>query len=367
MLLGGPASKPGRKHNKSPQVKRGVSIDSNLASALKAQGDQLAAGRTKTFPLDKLAPNPDNKRIFRVGLSEMQDVLQMFSDAPLVYVEESGHLVFPEHEDLHHPTALAWSKRQVSFYTRIRELACSIQEHKGLLQPLEVFPHDDLFMLNIGHRRWYSAHFTGIDKLEAAVREKVNESALQSATRRYDENSKREDLCLYENIESANQIAVLMAQELGRKPKQVELARALSISKSEMSFLQRILTAELSEAEMQLILDHELEDLRTVAEICRLSDPEQRGEVFQAYIKHGNTVARNMVLRLLEAEDGDGTLSVTPPKRAVQIKPTKGAVKHLVTLLQGVQPDLVAGLDDQASPKEILSSILSRLDDFDKE
>lgn len=340
----------------------GSSLDTGLANALNKVSSTTQVQR---IPLNKFIPNPDNNRVLTIPLGLLLEGLKIGRDDSLVY-EDDGSLFFPEFEHLPTELDLNFGSGKVKrFYERIKELSQSIFNNKGLLQPVECCLINDGYMLNMGHRRWYAAHFVpGYSLVEAIVVKDGVYSEFQKAIRRWDENDKREDLSLIERISHVNDIQKAYEVSKGKPSTQRELAEVLGIGKYDMSFYLKIISAALSDEEKEFIEDNGFSDLRTVSDICGLNDKTQRMRLFNIYLNKGNTIARKSVSEALAAlelgNDINKEKSATP-KVATKITPKIKPVSNLISILGDTRPDLVEGIGNDMPPAQALELILDRL------
>lgn len=344
---------------------RGEGIDSSLKTALNNQAVQT--GKVQHLLLSRVLPNPLNKRDLVIPLDDFLSVLKIGSNDSAVYVD-GDTLVFPERDELAN-LGISLDLRtyqEEQFYDKIRELALSIFRHDGeLIQPVECTPHEDNFMLGSGHRRWFASHFVpSKTAIEALVKPKGTYDELQLSLRRWDENDKRHDLSLIERIDHVAELMDHLASKSAGKVKQSEVAALLSITKYDMSYYAKIIKSDLRETERAIVNANQLDDLRTVADICRIEDSENRYRAFEIYQDKGNTAARAFVQRCLDALKNT-EVQKKAPARPKKIAPSPEGVSRLVDLLNDAAPDLVADMDLSSDPAVLLESILKRLEDTD--
>ncbi|WP_286241189.1 ParB/RepB/Spo0J family partition protein [Neptuniibacter halophilus] len=348
------------------KAQRGERIDPGLKAALNTRVSQ--AGKPHQLALSELVPNPNNKRELVIPLQELMSALKVGTEESLVYLDD-GLLVFPEREELADLGAELdiRTRKEEKFYDKIRELAQSIQQHQ-LIYPIECSPLVDQkgYLIETGHRRWFAAHFVpGKEKLESVIKEKGEHTDLEKALRRRDENAKRHDLSLLEQIDEVADIIDLAKREAQGKVSQVKLAAVLGMPKYEMSYFVKIIKSGLEEVERAILRDNDLSDLRTVADICRLDDRELRLKAFELYQDKGNTHARNYVQQRLEAakgpvnEQAGVTATVVKPKK---VSTTPVAAELFVSTLRSKLPELLDGIDHD-DPITVLQSVLKRFEE----
>lgn len=194
------------------------------------------------------------------------------------------------------------------------------------------------------------------------VKPKGTYDELQSSLRRWDENDKRDDNSLLERIDHVSEVIDIVKTNNNGKYKQVEISTLLAIPTYEMSYYSKIIKSGLEDPERAIISDNELDDLRTVADICRLDDPEVRYEAFVIYQDKGNTSARSFVQRKIDelSESPKKAPTVRKPKK---FTPSPSGVNKLVLVLKDALPELVEDLDESSDPATILEAILKRLDE----
>ncbi|SIR02631.1 ParB/RepB/Spo0J family partition protein [Marinobacterium stanieri] len=368
MLLATPAKKPKTKESRT--VQRGRDIDSGLGSALNtATGSLMKQAKVALIPLEQIKPNPRNSRKLKIPLEVMIDSLKLGTEESLVRIDAEGDLNFPEISELEGLglNELIENKACTKFYAGIRDLALSIHKNVGLLQPAEVSKIEGGVLLNIGHRRWYAYQILSrvCDLHSMPCLLKDGAANLEGALRRWDENEQRDDLNLSEKLRDYETIMEQFEDEQGTKPSQADMVRMLSISRPEASHYARIINANLEPDEIELIEDYGLNDLRTVAEVCRLQSKADRSQAFEVYVDKGNTAARNFVkAKQTEPKKGQDSSSNVPPSelrpRLRKVAPSPVAVSGLVNVLKSSAPHLLADLnDDVTDPAAILEHILS--------
>lgn len=81
---------------------------------------------------------------------------------------------------------------------KLEELAQSIREH-GILQPIVVRRHGEMFQIVAGERRWRAAQRAGLHRIPVVIREVPDEQLLELALV---ENLQREDLTPIEEAQA---------------------------------------------------------------------------------------------------------------------------------------------------------------------
>lgn len=360
------------KSNASKKTQRGVGIDGGLSSAFQGAGKALTTNkRIISLPLAKIDPNPKNSRKFLIPLSEMQQVLAVGQPGSCVYVDDDDELHFPDSSELEsHTTELVLNTpREKEFFDKIRALAISIYNHKEVLSPVEVSPKGERYELNVGHRRWYASSLISPVLGNSDIHSTIKEAgSLKASLRRWDENDKRDDLKLTERLSNVSLIMSEYEEEYGKSPRQVDLVRLLGLTRPMASFYFKVLSSGLSTDELEMIDDYQLNDLRTVAEICRLESLDHRLAAFDVYVNKGTVAARSYVNNRIQELEGTlenkSSKSQAPQKqKAKKIVPTARAVRSLVSIFKEAAPDVLEGLDkDVQDPSTILEFILNKLE-----
>lgn len=349
---------------KNSKKVRGTGIDTNLKSALNKQ--LQPSGRVNKIKLEDIEPNPANSRKLAIPLAEFMDALKIGKEDSLVH-SLGNDLFFPELDELKDLgcNIVIHTEKEIRFYNKIRELALSIHTHGDLLQPVECFPYEGHYMLELGHRRWYACHFVpNKNSIEALVRSKDAVDPLHSALRRWDENDKREDPSLIERLDNISQVVDILAGNNEAPVSQVEVAKYLSIPKYEMSYYMKVIKSDLLETEKSILSDNNLNELRTVADICRIDDLTQRYKAFEIYQDKGNSAARSFVKRFLQnRDDADGAARKVSSSRSNKVTPSQKAVTRLVSVLKQSYPAVVEDIDEGSTPSVILEAILKRLEE----
>ncbi|SEG89666.1 ParB/RepB/Spo0J family partition protein [Marinobacterium lutimaris] len=365
--------KNGKSHSPK-KTQRGVGIDSGLSSAFQGAGKALTTNkRVISLPLAKIDPNPKNSRKLLIPLQEMQQALAVGQSGGLVYVDEDGDLNFPDSSELEEQAIdlVLSTPREKEFFDKIRALAISIYNHKEVLSPVEVSPNGDRYELNVGHRRWYASSLIspilGSSEIHAIIKDG---GSLSASLRRWDENDKRDDLKLTERLANVSLIMGEYEEEYGKAPRQVDLVRLLGLTRPMASFYYKVLASGLSSDELEMIDDYQLNDLRTVAEICRLDNADHRMSALDIYVNKGTVAARNFVNhRLNSLEESPRNNAVTPPSapakpKVKKVAPTDRAVRSLVSIFKGAAPEILEGLDENTQdPGVILEFILNKLEE----
>lgn len=360
MLKGNSGKKQDNKDNS-----KGERLGSDLKAALNNR--LTSTGKIHHLALSDIKPNPANKRKLAIPLDEFLAALRVGSDDSMVYIEDD-QLVFPELtelNDLEIDLDIRTVKQQI-FYSKIRELALSIFNQGELINPVEVSPIENGYMLGPGHRRWFASHFVPQKtKIEAFIKPKDHFSPLKASIRRWDENDKRHDNSLLEKIDHVEEVMELLKQENpDKKVKQVDIASQLSLKKHEASYFVNIIKADLLDTERAILEDNQLDDLRTVADICRVEDSSVRYKAFLTYQEKGNTAARTFVTNHLESlKENTEEKPVPAQPKPKKIAPSQVGVTKLVDVLKAKAPYLVDSVDPEADPADILLAILERLEE----
>lgn len=337
--------------------KRGQAVSESLQNALKSSAASLTTGgavRISQLKPDMLVPDERNGRRFDISLDDFKRLLQIDTESPLMFVDDSGDLQFPEVDDF---PLLAENKKAQGFYSAVRSLAISLHNNNGVIQPVEVRVSGDSYVINSGHMRWFVVSLLGATTISAIVKEGL--SALQLSVRRWDENDKQNKLTLVEKLTDLQQVIEAYRQTHDKNPKQKDVAQLLGISTSDVSEYMKVLQADLTSADLDYLYQHDLNDLRMIAAICRLDNLAQRREAFTLYATKGASVARHFVEKCqakhAEAESKKAGRPLS--------KPTPQNMGRLYALIDKVDPDLLDGIDRSLPPKQLLSLVLERLTD----
>jgi hypothetical protein len=345
-----------------PGSSRADRIGGNLKDAL---NNASSMTRIHKIELGKFKPNADNNRDLVIPLITLLNALKINSPESLIYIED-GQMVFPERSELPHDIELNFeSKHEEVFYDGIRELALSIYRHGGLIHAVECTKVKDDYVLNVGHRRWYASHFVP-DKsyLEAVLKKEGEFTNLQKSVRRWDENHKRQNQMLLERVDHVKDVINNYKAENAGKMSQKAIAAILALSTYEMSYYKKIISCDMSDPERKIVSDNNLDDLRTVADICNVKSEDKRLFFFNVYLKEGNTSARKKVKAymdtlLLETNKADID---KPLKVSNKLTPKAKPVANLVVILGKSNPELVVDIDASLPPAAILEIILKRLE-----
>jgi len=242
---------------------------------------------------------------------------------------------------------------------------------QGLLQCIDVHQIESTdsglsYIINIGHRRCYAYQLLNRTEIECFVKQSSAFSAFDSSLRRWDENDKHAQLSFLERVHNISLIKSEYVYQYGREPEQKELRLFLGLTRSDMSNYMKCINAHLTDEEQSIISDNSLQDLRTIGEICRITDIEQRLVAFGVYRDKGNTAARKWVNNYLKSLDVPITSPAVPESAKlppVRVKASVLSVQRLNTLLSEVAPHLTQGLDvGTMTPERLLAEILIRLD-----
>jgi ParB family transcriptional regulator, chromosome partitioning protein len=133
----------------------------------------------------------------------------------------------------------------------LADLAASIREH-GVLQPILVRPHGEIYQLVAGERRWRAAIRAGLETIPALVEDLDDEAALEIAVI---ENLQREDLSpleeatMYEKMVTEHGYSIRkLAQKLGKDKGYLENRLRLADAPEEVRALVSVRKDTLSHA-----------------------------------------------------------------------------------------------------------------------
>lgn len=352
--------------DRNRKAQRGIGIDDKLSGAFK---DINSGKRIKAIPIERIEPNTENSRKIRIPLDDLKEALKIGQDDCLVTIDEEGKMNFPDYKTLKKiKPELITGPKEIDFYENIRYLAISIFNHKEVISPVEVRSMKDgsSYKLNIGHRRLYASDLISSFLPSVNINSTIRDGEdLDEAIRRFDENNKKHDLDILEELNDIKVIVKLIEKEKGEKVSQAQLCKILGMSRPAVSFFFRIMDTKLSSEEIGMIDDYGLNDLRTISEICKLEDEEARIKALCVYVEKGSVAARKHVkLKLSKEEDQriDDKKRLMRPN-TIKFTPTLKAVNSMVSIFKNAAPELIEGMEDTVQdPVEILDFILKKLE-----
>ena len=141
-----------------------------------------------------------------------------------------------------------FNPRQYFDVSELNDLADSINEEGGVIQPILVRPiQDDNYEIVAGERRWRASHIAGRDSIDCKIEEMDDKTALRRATK---ENLERQDMSAIEEAYAAQ--TALTLEDNNR----TEAARTLSWSESKLS--KRLLLLNLSSVAQESLMRGEI-------------------------------------------------------------------------------------------------------------
>nr|ABV27413.1 stage 0 sporulation protein J [Chloracidobacterium thermophilum] len=174
---------------------------------------------------------------------------------------------------------------------KLEELAQSIREH-GILQPIVVRRHGEMFQIVAGERRWRAAQRAGLHRIPVVIREVPDEQLLELALV---ENLQREDLT---PIEEAQAYRRLM-DELGLTQEQI----AVRLGKDRTTVANAIRLLRLP-SDIQKLVEDQLLSPGHARALLALDREELQRRVAQSVIERGLSVreTERLVRRTLRGE-----------------------------------------------------------------
>jgi ParB family chromosome partitioning protein len=174
---------------------------------------------------------------------------------------------------------------------KLEELAQSIREH-GILQPIVVRRHGEMFQIVAGERRWRAARRAGLHRIPVVIREVPDEQLLELALV---ENLQREDLT---PIEEAQAYRRLM-DELGLTQEQI----AVRLGKDRTTVANAIRLLRLP-SDIQKLVEDQLLSPGHARALLALDREELQRRVAQSVIERGLSVreTERLVRRTLRGE-----------------------------------------------------------------
>jgi ParB family chromosome partitioning protein len=174
---------------------------------------------------------------------------------------------------------------------KLEELAQSIREH-GILQPVVVRRHGEMFQIVAGERRWRAAQRAGLHRIPVVIREVPDEQLLELALV---ENLQREDLT---PIEEAQAYRRLM-DELGLTQEQI----AVRLGKDRTTVANAIRLLRLP-SDIQKLVEDQLLSPGHARALLALDREELQRRVAQSVIERGLSVreTERLVRRTLRGE-----------------------------------------------------------------
>jgi ParB family chromosome partitioning protein len=174
---------------------------------------------------------------------------------------------------------------------KLEELAQSIREH-GILQPIVVRRHGEMFQIVAGERRWRAAQRAGLHRIPVVIRDVPDEQLLELALV---ENLQREDLT---PIEEAQAYRRLM-DELGLTQEQI----AVRLGKDRTTVANAIRLLRLP-SDIQKLVEDQLLSPGHARALLALDREELQRRVAQSVIERGLSVreTERLVRRTLRGE-----------------------------------------------------------------
>lgn len=235
--------------------------------------------RNAVIPLTRIEIDPDNPRKLALDIKDIRDGIK--TEDPL-YIQKQTEL------------------------EKMKELAHTIKT-SGLINPIVVYKHGELYRIVAGERRYLSSVLIGKQDIEARIfNDKPRSFELKLV--QWVENTAREDLTLHERLDNVRE---LIGEYQKRHPNQEMTASVLknivSLSLSQSSYYLAALHAPTDV--QKNIVNGNIRNLDKAAFLAGINDSGIRQEAMEACIDGASMkdlrqlLARNKTLRKMKSQE----------------------------------------------------------------